>query len=247
MRTVGRPSRMILLVLLCLAGGGVASLMVSRPPSPSGGGLVFAPGDVVAGATLGEWSAPQWQWVLSQPIGANPGQDPTGASCGDGQDGPVFFLPHNFPPCRVPAGTVIFVPIVGTECSTVEPPPFTGTNEVDLRTCATVDVDRYTTIIVRIDGEAVPDVESFRGASPRFTLTLPEHNVLGVAPGTAEAVADGYQLLLAPLPPGAHEIMVHIELADGTVLPDKVIQLMVVAASAGKRVHDHGSVVMAAT
>jgi hypothetical protein len=218
---------MILLVLLCLGGGLVASLVVSRPPSPSGGGLVFAAGDVVAGATLGEWSARQWQWTLSQPIGANPGQDPTGATCGAGQDGPVFFLPRNFPPCHIPAGTLIFVPIVGSECSTVEPPPFNGTNDADLRACAAADVDRYTNIIVRIDGEAVPDVESFRVASPRFALTLPEHNVLGVAPGTAEAVADGYQLLLAPLPPGAHEIMVHVELADGTVLPDKIAEVTV--------------------
>ncbi len=45
---------------------------------------------------------------------------------------------------------------------------------------------------------------------------------------SADAVADGYQLLLASLLPGEHEIMVHVELQDGTVLPDKVMQFTVI-------------------
>lgn len=95
----------------------------------------------------------------------------------------------------------MFVTIVGTECSTAEPPPFTGETEAELRACASADVDRYTGISVRIDGELVPDIGAYRASSPIFSVTLPEHNVLGVLPGSANAVADGYQLLLAPLPP----------------------------------------------
>lgn len=225
---IGMRGRIVLLALLCLGGGWLASLVTFAPPLPPGGGLIYPPDDVVAGATLGQWSAQQWQWTLSQPIGANPGQDVTGASCATDQDGPVFFLPRNFPPCRVPANTLIFVPIVGTECSTVEPPPFHGASEEELRSCAAADVDRYTNITVRIDGEEVSDIETFRRASPIFEVVLPEHNVLGVPAGEAEVAADGYYLLLAPLPPGKHQIMVHVELTDGTVLPDKLIHLTVV-------------------
>ena len=59
-------------------------------------------------------------------------------------------------------------------------------------------------------------------------MTLPEHNVLGVPAGVAYAVADGYQVMVAPLPVGEHEIVAHVELTDGTVLPDKVLRVAVV-------------------
>lgn len=113
------------------------------------------------------------------------------ASCAAGQEGPVFFVPRYFAPCPVPADTHLLVHIVGTECSTVEPPPYHGTSEDELRTCASGDVDRYTNISVRIDGEVVPDIGTFRRASPLFEITLPEHNVLGVPAGNAEVTADG--------------------------------------------------------
>jgi hypothetical protein len=119
---------------------------------------------------------------------------------------------------------------VGTECSTVEPPPWHGEDEAALRECAGADVDRYTGIVVRVDGVPVPEVEDFRAMSPVFLVELPESNVLGAPAGEADVVADGYLLMLAPLPPGEHEIVVHVELADGTVLPDKVLVLTVVAA-----------------
>lgn len=73
------------------------------------------------------------------------------------------------------------------------------------------------------------DIQTYRVSSPLFTLALPDANVLGVPPGPAHAVADGYQIMLAPLPVGEHEIRVHVELVDGTVLPDKIAQITVVA------------------
>jgi len=231
MRTVRPVAKIILLVALCFLGGWIASLVTSPLPSPPGGGLVYSADDSVYGATLGEWSARHWQWTVRLPIGENPGQDPTGVRCGTDQNAPVFFVPRNFPSCEIPAGTLIFVPIVGTECSTVESPPYYGETEAELRTCASTDVDRYIGIRVRVDGELVPDIGAYRASSPIFGLTLPEHNVLGVPPGSANAVADGYQLLLAPLPPGEHEIMVHVELQDGTVLPDKIMRFTVIGPS----------------
>ncbi len=227
MRTVVFRTRTILLILLCLGGAALASLVSLRLPLPQYGGHVYAPEEVVAGATLGEWSARHWQWTFSQPIGSNPGQDVTGKTCADGQTGPVFFLPRNFAPCLVPTDTLILLPIVGTECSTVEPPPYNGQSEEELKACASRDTDRYTNISVRIDGQAVPNVATFRRVSPYFEVTLPEHNVLGVPIGDAEAVSDGYYMLLAPMLPGEHQIMVHVELIDGTVLPDKVIHITV--------------------
>jgi len=151
----------------------------------------------------------------------------TGASCGTNQEGPVFFLPQNFPPCVIPADTAVYVPVVTAECSTAEAPPYSGRTEDELRSCAATEASRYTGLIVRVDGDLVPNITAHRASSPAFTMTLPENNVLGAPPGTARAVADGYHLLLAPLAPGTHEVMVHVELLDGTVLPDKIAYLTV--------------------
>ena len=233
MTTSGRfRGRVLLVVALCLAGGVIASQIVTRPSRPAVDGPFFPPGAEVYGATPGQWGARYWQWTVSVPVGRNPGHDATGATCGTNQRGPVFFLPQNFPPCLIPADTVVYVPIVGAECSTAEAPPFSGRTEHELRACATQEINRYATVIVRVNGELVPDIGAHRASSPAFTLTLPENNVLGAAPGTARAVADGYHLLLAPLAPGSHEVMVHIELRDGTVLPDRVAYLTVAGQDA---------------
>jgi hypothetical protein len=230
MREATTNIRLLFLLGLVLLGGLVATLMRDDVPEMLDGVPVVHPTATIDGLSLGQWSARHWQWTLGFPIATNPGLDATGASCGAGQDGPVFFIPRNFPPCTVPEGKYVLVPLVGTECSTVEPPPWHGGDEAALRECAGADVDRYTGIVVRVDGVLVPEVGDFRALSPVFPVELPESNVLGAPAGDADMVADGYQLMLAPLPPGEHEIVVHVELADGTVLPDKVLVLTVVAA-----------------
>ena len=226
-----------LLAVLSMVVGAVAMGLTREATSKQGatptvdGVTVFQPDEPLYGAKLAEWSARHWQWTASFPVGANPGQDATGARCGYGQSGPVFFLPRNFPPCTVPAGVALFVPVAGGECSTVEP-PHAGRDEAELRACAAAEADRYTGIVVRVDGHAVPEIQTYRASTPLFALMLPERNVLGVPAGVAPAVADGYQVMVAPLPAGEHEITVHVELTDGTVLPDKTARITVVALPA---------------
>ena len=229
MSTSSTRSLILLLVALILGSSAAAAALAQEATPTAEGVSVFAPGDHVDGATLGEWSARHWQWTASFPVKVNPGHDVTGTRCSYGQSGPVFFIPRNFPPCTVPAGVALFVPIAGTVCSTAEPPPYGGRTEAELRACAATDVDRYTGIVVQVDGQEVPEIQTYRVSSPLFTLALPDANVLGVPPGPAYAVADGYQMMLAPLPVGEHEIMVHVELTDGTVLPDKIARITVVA------------------
>jgi len=225
-------ARLLFLLVSLTLGGSVVAATLAQEATPTVDGVTVVPPDQsIHGATLGEWSARHWQWTVSFPVKVNPGHDVTGTRCGYGQFGPVFFVPRNFPPCTVPVGVTLFVPIAGTECSTAEPPPYSGRDEAALRACAATDVDRYTGIVVRVDGQEVSDIGAYRVSSPLFTLALPEDNVLGASAGPAHAVADGYQIMLAPLPVGEHEIMVHIELTDGTVLPDKIARITVVAPS----------------
>ena len=233
-----------LVVLFLFLAGAPALVAMQVTPEPQASpvveaapdkpeGLVYAAGEEIHGSSLGEWSARYWQWVTSLPVGENPAQEPTGALCGYGQTGPVFFIPRNMPPCTVPAGVSVFLPIAGSQCSTLEPPPFHGDDEVSLMACAAVEADRYAGIIVRVNGEVVPNVEHYRTASPVFAMQLPEDNILAVPAGTGLAVADGYHVVLRPLLAGTHEIVVHVEVIDGYALPDKTLHLTVVEPEAG--------------
>jgi hypothetical protein len=138
-------------------------------------------------------------------------------------------VPRTLPPCTVPAGVAVFIPLAGSACSTLEPPPFYGGNEAELAACAAREADRYTGLVVRVNGEVVPAIARYRAQSPPFTIQLPADNILAVPAGTGRAVADGYQVILPPLAPGVHEIVVHVEVTDGYALPDETLRLTVVA------------------
>jgi hypothetical protein len=226
MKSTSSRTYIFLLAAFLLVSGML--IAISAQPAPRQETMTFGPGMVVHGVSQSEWSARHWQWTLSSPLENNPGQDPSGTLCARGQSGPVFFLPRNYAPCTVPSGSAILIPVTGTECSATEPPPFAGTNEEDLRACAALELQRYANISVSVDGETVPDIEAYRLASPLFTLTLPEHNALGAPAGASYAVAEGYQVILRPLSPGEHHVVVHLELTDGTVLPDKLARITVV-------------------
>jgi hypothetical protein len=233
------PTIGAIFVLLVVAFGAPTMLAMQATPEPPASpvaaatpvepeGIAFDPEAAIYGASLGQWSARYWQWVTSLPVGVNPAHDPSGARCGYGQHGPVFFVPRHLPPCTVPADIAVFVPIAGSECSTLEPPPFHGANEEELAACAAGEADRYTDVVVRVNGELVPQIERYRAQSPTFTLQVPEDNILAVPAGMGRAVADGYQVILAPLAPGTHEIVVHVEVTEGYALPDKTLRLTVV-------------------
>ena len=56
------------------------------------------------------------------------------------------------------------------------------------------------------------DATPFRFQSQAFPVTAVAGNPFGVPAGTGLSVADGYYLLLRPLPAGPHTIDVHAEL-----------------------------------
>jgi hypothetical protein len=193
---------------------GVAIAQTTEATAPDGGGVeILPPDESWAGATRGEWDARWWQWAASMPEEINPNFDTTGERCGYGQSGPVLFMPASFGEpfertCVVAEGTAIYVVVAGTECSTVEPPPFFGRNEEELRVCASAALDEATNYQASVNGEGVADLEAYRTASPLFTMTFPENNIFGVEPGVAQSVSEAYSLIIAPPPPGEYEIVV---------------------------------------
>jgi hypothetical protein len=146
-----------------------------------------------------------WETVLETPVPENPlaAGEPWCVDL-DGVVAPFTLNPAAPPTCTVERGTAIFVAVT-IECSTVEPPPFFGSNEAELRECArAVDVPG-STLTLTVDGEPVPLtlVET-----PLLTIDLPEDNILGVPAQQALSVAAGFVALLPPLPPGTHQLVI---------------------------------------
>ncbi len=228
--------RSLILAVLCLSAiGGIAGRSAAQDATPAAGGVTILPPDaLVGGATLGEWSGRWWQWAVSVPEAANPNFDETaGERCGYGQHGPVFFLPGSFTPeppevitCVVPTGVAVFVGLGGAECSTVEPPPFFGRDEAELAACAAANIEAMT-VSATIDGQEVADLERYRSTSPLFTMNFPEDNFFGVPAGPAQAVAVGYSLILAPLPPGEYVIAGSSDFGDGSAPLQATIRVVV--------------------
>jgi hypothetical protein len=207
--------------------------------SPTTGPSVLPPDVPAYRLTYGEWAARHWQWLLSLPMAINPNIDATGEHCGYGQAGPVFFLTQTSAGtaervCTVPAGTALFFPVLDTDCSTVEAPPFFGRDETELQTCVEALLATRAELTATVDGVAIPDLERYRAQSPLFTVALPADNWLEVEPAVAAAVADGYWLLLAPLPPGEHELHFGGALPDLGVMGEVTYHLTVAEPTVGE-------------
>ncbi len=129
------------LALMAVARGATRATGQASPaagPSPLAAPVVLTPDAPAYGATYGEWSARQWQWLRSFPEELSPYTDETGEHCGFGQSGSVFFptgtahgrgSPGD---CTLPAGVALFVPLLDSECSSVEAPPAFGRDEAEL-------------------------------------------------------------------------------------------------------------------
>lgn len=175
----------------------------------------ISPDEAVLGMTYGDWTAAWQQYVLAIPGPINPTNDTTGQYCNQDQSGTTIrFLAgiNSGQPvtraCTVPSSAVLLVPILTVECSTLEPPPFSCSNGADCRSCASAFADGIgvQTLKASIDGEPLRGLRDFRAQSPFYMFTVPENNVLFVAPGTGFSVSDGYWLLLKPLAPGRHTL-----------------------------------------
>ena len=162
------------------------------------------------GLTYTDWTAKWFQWLLSIPENSNPSNDETGRNCSINQNDPnVWFLAGTGGgraerTCTIPAGKAILFPIINVECSYAEFPNLK--TESELRACAKSDQDKVTNLEASIDGMKIQDLNKYRIQSVLFNVTLPTNNILGQKAGITEAVADGFYILLQPLPAGNHEI-----------------------------------------
>ncbi|MGF6968720.1 hypothetical protein OKW43_005748 [Paraburkholderia sp. WC7.3g] len=213
----------------------VTALMLAFAARPSASQAhafaVIPPNDAQAqaGMNYGTWSVSWWQYVLSKATPNNPLLDLTGQDCAVDQStsSRVFFLVGTFGPgsatrnnCSVPAGKFLFFPLLNfIDIHVPEGLPGGDTNDTvpklwkDLQSF----IGPVTELHASVDGVPVSNLvpAMFRACAglippctaPGFSVTLPENNLFGVSAMVySPAVADGYYLMLAPLPPGPHTI-----------------------------------------
>ena len=129
----------------------------------------------------------------------------------DGEQGVVFLTASGNGASfdiTIKTGTPILCPILNAECSMLEPEPFHGDTEAELRACANGHLDNSSGLFAIIDGVPVKNLGDYRVESPLFEFTLPEDNLFeffgldAPAGTTSPAVDAGVYLLVAPLRTG---------------------------------------------
>lgn len=184
-------------------------------------GIVVRPHGVVAGRTLGEWSAIWWKWAYALPADDSPLLDATGTKSRFGDVGEVFFLAglFNIPSsssvtrtATVPSRKFIFFPLENFVNDNVGVTP---RQTIDVLV-SQIDgaIPGITALHASIDGQPVSNLFAHRETSPVFGYTLQltdnlQQVVNGIttpdATGTVfPALADGFYLMLRPLSPGPH-------------------------------------------
>ncbi len=179
-------------------------------PNPA----VLPPDAKVQGLTLGEWQTLLWKGIFEIPIDENPAFGAPWTSCILNQQGNVgigvAYVYSGSSDCDLPAGTMLYVLVVGSECSNAEPPPFYGGNYEELRAC--VLSNPQANLQASVDGVAVRNLENYTMLTPLYQLVLPEGNALGAEPGTYISVGNATGFMLAPLSAGEHTVHVHGEI-----------------------------------
>ena len=182
-----------------------------------GNPAVFPPDSAPFGKTYAQWSAEMWKWLYSLPIDRNPlygSADPSA-----GQSSNVWFLGGVYTNgvlggtavrnTIIPDGRAIFIPLLSWESSTAEG---NGSGYGQLFANSQFLIDHATNLSITIDGQPVQNIEHYRAQSQLYTWgPLPTNNVFGdpvnfPAGLTSLSVADGYYVMLAPLPAGTHTL-----------------------------------------
>jgi hypothetical protein len=210
---LGRMFSDALVAAVLFASSSVTTLAQNGNPNPG----IIPPNAHYAGMSYSEWQAAIIQWILSVPAADNPVLVGNEDKIANGQPKHVWFLANGAPVVDrhfiIPAGTALYANILTSEWDNFLCGPDTNYTVDQLREFAKSSVDSFTDIEVEVDGVPVNDVDAYRTTSPVFVSTLPNNNILqylgcadAVAGTYGPMVADGYAIILAPLPVGEHLI-----------------------------------------
>ncbi len=160
------------------------------------------------------------RWAMGLPDSTGPINDTTGAACGQGQSGPVWYLAGTYGgaatrSCTIPGHKLIYVPLINTWVVPMSQYVDTPAEMADYQAF----IAEYVTYVrahtchlsIKLDGvpllpsEAQLDARLWTQVTNPFSVTVNDDNFTG-EPGytTPAAVAAGHYALLRPLSPGNH-------------------------------------------
>jgi hypothetical protein len=168
-------------------------------------GLVAPAASAVPQKKLDDHLAALWTTALETPDAQNPfGSGGAAFACFNLGRTVAPFAPGGVESCTVKPGTKIFVAASSFECSTFEGH---GTTEAQLRDCAR-EADVQVAPSVTVDGRSVSVAEV---ETRLLNIVLPENNIFGQPAGTTGlSVGHGWVVLLHPLTPGTHTIVIDL-------------------------------------
>jgi hypothetical protein len=124
----------------------------------------------------------------------------------------TYFLPASLggeqvSTCKVPPGTFLLVTPGFIECSTLEPEPFFGADETELRACVDDLFSFLNHAEVVLDGRPVTNPQDY--VLTTRPATLPPNNLISTESGLS--LSKGYFLVIAPLSRGTHTLRLYDE------------------------------------
>ena len=161
-------------------------------------------GELVAGEPISHWARQADEWFLSMPFDEHYGPQ---NDCQASQGGPVFFL-QNGPfgmtshfTCEIqPDQYVLLQPGGGASTSADEPAE-------DLLAQTLHNSMFITNPRVIVDGTEIQVGGSTWISNDPFTVELPEGNILGMPAGEVTTHTGGWFVMLEPLAPGKHTVV----------------------------------------
>jgi len=192
---------------------------------------------IVDGRTLPEWTAEWWKWMLPIPPDQNPHLDPDGSFAHVRQpEGSVFFLAGVFGlspgtvtrTFTVPEDKFLLMPVLEVVWNNIDTvPPLPVEQLLDF---AAGVVQNPRELHAVVDGVPVPDLLQRRVTAPVFSIAFPDtdniftwiagHSITGLVDPN---VADGYWLMLQPLPVGQHVLHYGGTYADPFFFPNDIV------------------------
>jgi hypothetical protein len=162
------------------------------------------------GQSYADWAVAWWQWAVSFPLDESPVTDPTGDLADLGQSGPVWFLAGTFGgsaerTVTVPSGKALFFPLVNIMGAFIPEPGEEPPTEEELREILDFFFGLGYTIECTIDGVALTDLDDYRAQTGLFSASVPENGLFPEGDYDI-CIADGFWIMLRPLPAGEHTI-----------------------------------------
>jgi hypothetical protein len=222
--------------LTVLGGALLLSYSLATLAAPTANNRVYEPGEGPFDQSYANWTTRWLQHMLSIPADINPIADETGADCGIGQSGKVWYLAGNFfdptpthRRCSVPEGTSLLLSldnvwfvITQTDIDNNHGVPPT----IAYITAVVRDVvDTIFTQNLRltIDGLPVTGLARYRFSTGPFAFWNPDaaRSISGATSfqGTNyPAVGEGYYVMLKPLSVGHHHVVMAVDDGPGLVM-----------------------------